>query len=122
MAKKKTTWKEKLYDSKDLPKVEKIEGKLSDRWGRGTVVIPAPLEVDELMKKVPWSKVTTINNIREKLAKKHGATIGCPITTGIFAWIASYAAEEMAAEGEKKKKGGRGGSKRMKKDIPTVHD
>lgn len=38
---------------------------------------------------------------REKLAKKHGATIGCPITTGIFASIAARAAEEAAAEGEK---------------------
>jgi hypothetical protein len=38
---------------------------------------------------------------REKLAKRHGASIGCPITTGIFAWIAANAAEEDAAEGKK---------------------
>jgi hypothetical protein len=35
------------------------------------------------------------------LAKKHGATIGCPITTGIFTNIAARAAEEAAAEGKK---------------------
>ena len=35
------------------------------------------------------------------LAKKHGATIGCPITTGIFASIAARAAEEATAEGGK---------------------
>lgn len=90
-----------MADSKGLPKVVKITGKMSKRWGTGTVVIPAPREVDELMKKVPKGKVTTINQIREKLAKKHGATIGCPITTGIFAWIAAHAAEEAAAEGKK---------------------
>ena len=28
------------------------------------------------------------------LAKRHGATIGCPLTTGIFAWIAAQAAED----------------------------
>ena len=95
------SWREKLADSKGLPKVEKITGKMSKRWGTGTVVIPAPMEVDELMSKVPKGKVTTINQIREKLAKKHGATIGCPITTGIFAWITAHAAEEARAEGKK---------------------
>jgi alkylated DNA nucleotide flippase Atl1 len=58
--------------------------------------------VDEIMKKVPKGKLTTINEIRAELAKKHGATIGCPIVTGIFAWIAAHAAEEDAADGEKR--------------------
>jgi len=101
MAKKKT-WCEKLQDSKDLPRVQKITGKMSKRWGTGTVVIPAPVEVDELMRKVPEGKLTTINQVRVALAKKHGATIGCPITTGIFAWIAANAAEEQRKKGKKK--------------------
>jgi hypothetical protein len=95
------TWAEKLADSKGLPKVGKIEGKMSTRWGTGTMVIPAPLEVDALMKKVPRGKLTTINELREKLAKKHGATMGCPITTGIFAWIAANAADEAEKQGSK---------------------
>ena len=98
---KKKTWTEKLHESKDLPKVEKITDKMSKRWGTGTVVIPAPLEVDEIMKQVPEEKVITINEIRCILAKKHGATIGCPITTGIFAWISANAAEEQKQKGEK---------------------
>jgi len=53
------------------------------------------------MKKVSRGKLITINEIRAILVKEHGATIGCPITTGIFAWIAANAAEEEAAEGEK---------------------
>lgn len=95
------SWQEKLADSKGLPKVEKITEKMSKRWGTGTVVIPAPKEVDEIMQKVPKGKLITINEIRAILAKKHGATIGCPLTTGIFAWIAAYAAEEAAGEGKK---------------------
>lgn len=95
------SWNEKLSDSKDLPKVVKITGKLRKSWGTGTVAIPAPKEVDEIMKRVPKGKLTTINDIREKLAKKHGATIGCPITTGIFAWVAVHAAEESEKEGSK---------------------
>ena len=94
MPTKKTSWSEKLNDSKGLPKVEKITDKMSKRWGAGTVVIPAPIEVDEIMRKIPAGKLTTINDIRAALAKKHKATIGCPMTTGIFAWIAAYAAEE----------------------------
>jgi len=100
MAKKSTSWQEKLGDSKGLPKVQEITGKMSTRWGTGTVVIPAPEEVDEIMKKVPCGRLTTINRIRALLAQKHGASIGCPITTGIFAWIAANAAEEAAAEGK----------------------
>ena len=91
---KKRSWSEKLKDSKGLPKVEEITDKMSKRWGTGTVVIPAPLEVDELMKQVPEGKLVTINEIRSALARRHGATIGCPLTTGIFAWVAANAAEE----------------------------
>ncbi len=70
------SWTEKLNDSKDLPRVETITDKMSQRWGIGTVVIPAPREVDALMRLVPSGKLTTINHIREALARKHGATIG----------------------------------------------
>jgi len=101
MPTKKKSWTEKLADSKDLPKVEKITDRMSKRWGTGTVVIPAPMEVDEMMRKVPAGKLTTINEIRAALAKKHKATIGCPITTGIFAWIAAHAAEEQRQQGKK---------------------
>lgn len=76
MAKKKKSWQEKLADSKGLPKVEPINEKMSQRWGMGTFVIPAPIEVDEIMKKVPERRLITVNQIREKLAKKHHADIG----------------------------------------------
>jgi alkylated DNA nucleotide flippase Atl1 len=57
--------------------------------------------VNALMQRVPAGKLTTINEIRSALAKKHEATIGCPITSGIFAWIAAHAAAEAAAAGDK---------------------
>ncbi len=99
---KKKSWKEKLHDNKDFPRIEKISGKLIKQWGEGTVVIPRPIEVDELMRKVPKGKLTTINNIREALALKHNATIACPICTGIFARIAAGAAEDETKEGKKR--------------------
>jgi hypothetical protein len=97
--KTKKSWREKLADDKGCPKVAKINGKLSTRWGTGTFVIPAPLEVDALMKKVRRGKLTTIEAVRKVLAKKHNTTIACPITTGIFAWIAAHAADEAEQEG-----------------------
>jgi signal peptidase I len=105
MSKKRKSWQEKLADSKDLPKVVKCEekGKYGPRWGikpGDTIVIPSPKEVDEIMRKVPNGKLITINEIRAILAKKHGATIGCLITIGIFACIAAEASAETAEEGK----------------------
>src|SRR5437016_9774919 len=100
--KRKKTWSEKLADSKDLPKVARVRGKMTKRWGPGIMVIPAPLEVDGLMKQVPKGRVVTINELRTALAAKHKADFACPITTGIFSWIAAHAAAEAEAEGAKR--------------------
>lgn len=51
------------------------------------------------MKSIPKGKLITINEVRQVPAKRHGDTIGCPVTTGIFAWIAANAAAEEAGEG-----------------------
>ena len=101
MATKRKTWRQKLEDNKGFPKVCKIDASKSRRWGTGTVVIPAPMEVDELMRRVPKRKLTTIDELRKALARRHGATIACPITTGIFAWIAAHAAAEAEAANKK---------------------
>ncbi len=97
----KKSWQEKLADNKGFPKVCRIDARKCKRWGTGTFVIPAPMEVDDLMRRVPKGKLTTIDDLRKALARRHGATIACPITTGIFAWIAAHAAVEAAAEGKK---------------------
>ncbi|MFQ5739634.1 MAG: hypothetical protein ACE5JX_11535 [Acidobacteriota bacterium] len=95
----KKTFREKLADDKDFPRVEAISPGMAEKWGEGTIVIPAPGEVDQIMRGVPHGKLITINQIRQTVARRHGATIGCPITTGIFARIAAGAAgEEQAGE------------------------
>ena len=98
----KKTWKERLLDSKDLPKIEEVEEGTNKSWGEGTFVIPAPIEVDEIMRKIPKGNLVTINEIREALARKHAVNFTCPLTTGIFINIAAKAAEEEIAEGIKK--------------------
>jgi hypothetical protein len=98
----KKSWREKLADDKGLPKVCEVSGKFSKRFGEGTFVIPAPREVDALMKQVPKGRVVTINELRSALAKKHKTDFACPITTGIFSWIAAHAAAETETEGTKR--------------------
>ena len=99
MMKPRKTWHEKLLDDKDLPKVSVIEGKMSKRWGEGTVVIPAPREVDEIMKAVPKGRLITTKEIQATLAKKHSAVMACPMCCGIFAWIAAHASDEAESAG-----------------------
>ncbi len=100
--KTKKSWREKMADDKGLPKVGKVTSKMSKRWGAGAMVVPAPREVDALMKQVPKGRLVTINELRVALAKKHKADFACPITTGIFSWIAAHAATEWEAEGNKR--------------------
>lgn len=100
--KPKKSWREKLADDKGLPKICEPGGKFGKRFGDGTFVIPAPREVDALMKKVPRGKLVTINELRAALAKKHRTDFACPITTGIFSWIAAHAAAEAEAAGKKR--------------------
>src|SRR6185503_2022091 len=96
------SWREKLADDKGLPKVGPVTGGMTTKWGSGIMVIPAPREVDAIMRQVPRGRLTTINEIRAAIVRQHKADFGCPITTGIFAWIAAHAAAEAAAEGRKR--------------------
>lgn len=98
----KRSFQQKLADAKGFPRVQQLTGGMKRRYGPGTIVLPAPGEVDGLMRKVPKGKVTTINQIRECLAKRHKATVACPIVTGIHARIAAGAAGENEAAGKKR--------------------
>lgn len=98
----KKSWREKLADDKGLPKVVTLDAAAAARWGGRTLAIPAPREVDALMRRVPRGRLTTINELRAAVARMHKAEAGCPITTGIFSWMAAHAAAEAEAAGEKK--------------------
>jgi alkylated DNA nucleotide flippase Atl1 len=99
MAKK--TFNEKLESSGDLPKVEKLDNpRLAERYKAKTMVIAAPIEYDQLMKKVPRGKLTTIDRMMAYMAKKHKAGCACPMTAGIFVNIAAHASEERGGKKE----------------------
>lgn len=72
------SFNEKLHDSKDMPKiVEVTDEKSIKRYGGTQMLIAPPLEYNEIMSKVPKGKIITIKEIREFLAKKHGAEFTC---------------------------------------------
>jgi hypothetical protein len=102
MAPSRKSWNEKLHVKKDLPKVVDIDEKLVKRFGPGTMVVPSPVEVDEIMQSVPAGHLITTDQIRRKLAEKHGTNTACPLCTGMFAKIAAFAAEENRENGKEK--------------------
>ncbi len=97
----KKTWQEKLLDKKDLPKVVVLKENAQKHLQASTMAIPSPMEVYDIMARVPKGKLITIEEIRKIIALKHKADIGCPLTCGIFSWIAAHAAVEEAAEGKR---------------------
>lgn len=66
------------------------------------MLVPTPILVDEVVRKVPKGKLVTVNNIRDKLADNFGADVTCPLTTGIFLNIAANTAEEDKLSGKRK--------------------
>jgi hypothetical protein len=93
------SWREKL--EKDIrPKVVIIPAKWAKRIGHGKMLVPSPLLVDTVIKRVAKGKLATVNNIRDYLASKYQADITCPLTTGIFLNIAANTAEEDRTKGK----------------------
>jgi alkylated DNA nucleotide flippase Atl1 len=98
--KSKLSWREKL-EKDQQPKLVKIPPKMS-RFGTGTMLIPTPKLVDELVRRIPKGKLITVGELRRKLAADFGADVACPLTTGIFVRIAAEAAEEDRANGRRR--------------------
>jgi len=101
MSKAAKSWREKLEKNVGLPRIVDIPKKMERRLGKGKLLVPKPLDVDALIRKVNQGKLVTQEQIREKLAKDFKVDVTCPITTGIFIRIAAEAAEEDLRNGRK---------------------
>ena len=88
------TWREKLEKGQERHVVD-------DPRGRGRMLIPRPLDVDALIRRIEKGKLATVEQIRDRLAKDFDADFSCPMTTGIFIRIAAETAEEDLSKGEK---------------------
>lgn len=95
------SWREKLENPPPgLPKVVSGPGTWEKRFGGRRVLVPTPLLVDQVIRKVGRNKLITVNQIRQRLAKDFDADSTCPLTTGIFIRIAAEAAEQDRREGK----------------------
>ena len=95
-----TSWRAKL-EKPQQPKVVPVPPKMS-RFGKGSMLIPTPKLVDELIRRIPKGKLATVTELRRKLASEFKADVTCPLTTGIFVRIAAEAAEEDREQGRKR--------------------
>ena len=84
-----------LYDRKDLPKIQTITDQRSiQKYGGSRMYFVPPSDYDDIMKKIPYGKLTTVGRIREYFARQSGADFTEPITAGIFVSIAAWASEQ----------------------------
>jgi len=106
MSKKSRTYKsyrEKLENPVEgLPKVVDVPAKWQKQMGGKRILVPAPMLVDELIRKVPKRKLITTGQIRKQLAEQFKADSTCPMTVGIFLRICSETAEEDFRNGKKR--------------------
>ncbi len=88
------------------PKRDKLEKEqerkvVDDPCGRGRMLIPKPLDVDSLVRKVRKGKLVTVDQVRDKLARDFNADLTCPLCAGIFMRVVAEAAEEDLSRGIK---------------------
>ena len=76
------------------PKLVPVPDGMTKRLGYGMMLIPTALEVDAMIRKIPRGQVSTLAQIRKRLARWHNADVTCPLVTGIFLRIIAEAAEE----------------------------
>lgn len=93
------TWRDRLGSYPHLPNVKEIPEALRARRGEGTIATPSPAEVEDAMRGVPEGRLATVFGIGERIAAQHRATIGCTVTTAIFAHMVAHAAQEAVVPG-----------------------
>jgi hypothetical protein len=76
VSKGRKSWQEKLHENHGLPCVEPMPPKMVRTLGSGSICVPSPIEVDEIMRVVPRGRLITVNHIRAVMATRHGATVG----------------------------------------------
>jgi len=89
-------WREKLDKPAELTD---MPPSWVARYGVGKLLIPAPPDLEALIRHVKPGQVVTLGMLRATLANKAGAVATCPLTTGIFLRMIGEASEEDRAAG-----------------------
>jgi len=95
MVYKRKSWAEKMTSSAK-PKVEVTDKKFADIPEGAKMLVATPKIVEEYVKNIPEGSSSTLQQMRQDLAREYCAEYSCPITSGIFLRIvAEHAYEEL---------------------------
>ena len=97
MARKKS-WREKMDNGRE-PHVVVLEKPYAGVPAGAKLLISSPREVAGEIRKVRRGRTLSIQNLRERLAKRHGADAACPTSTSIFVRIVAEATLEDVGSG-----------------------
>jgi hypothetical protein len=87
-------WAEKLRPAMAVETVP-------DPNGPGGLLLPTPMAVAGAIRKIRKGALLSVSELRERLAREHGAARTCPLMTGIFFNIVAGATEDDLAAGRK---------------------
>ncbi|PCJ83327.1 MAG: hypothetical protein COA57_11530 [Flavobacteriales bacterium] len=90
--KSKKSWREKVNEIEG--KIVEITPEWEKRYGKGKLLIPKALNIEQLINRTAKGDLITHDQIRDNLATKANVQATCPLTTGIFLRIISEASEE----------------------------
>lgn len=84
-----------LHKDTDMPKMQIVKDEATiKKYGGDRMFFAPPMSYDEIMKTVPYGKVTTVGEIRKYIAQKNNVDFTDPITAGIFISIAAWASHQ----------------------------
>ena len=87
-------WADKLRPTMEVATVP-------DSKGFGLLLLPTPMAVARAIRKIRKGTVLSVSELRDRLAREHGAARTCPLMTGIFFNIVAGASEDDLAAGRK---------------------
>lgn len=81
-----------LHKDTDMSKIQIVtDEKTIRKYGGSRMYFAPPLYYDEVMKRIPEGRLTTVGEIRSYFAQRNHADFTDPITAGIFVSIAAWA-------------------------------
>lgn len=84
-----------LHKDTGMPKVQIVTDQATiEKYGGTRMYFAPPMAYDEIMKTIPYGKLTTVGAIRTHLAQENGADFTDPITAGIFVSIVAWASHQ----------------------------
>ena len=91
----KKDFNEMLRRENGMPKIQIVtDAKTIEKYGGERMFFAPPAAYDQVMKRIPAGKLTTVREIRRYFAEKNDADFTDPITAGIFVSIAAWASEQ----------------------------